>query len=568
MKKLLICAAVFSIVFVSLATAADDVKVPLRFNRWYNYDELTAAMRQLHQAFPNLTRLESIGKSYQGRDMWLLTIANPKTGAEKGKPAMWVDGNIHGNEIQASEVCLYLSWYLLENYGKIDRVTAIVDRAVFHILPSVNPDGRAWFFDQPNTASSSRSGQKPVDDDLDGFFDEDPPDDLDGNGSITMMRKRDPNGDMKTDPEDPRLMIPVKPGEKGEWILLGQEGIDNDGDGRINEDGPGGYDLNRNWGYGWMPNYVQNGAGDFPFSHAEPRNIRDFMVKHPNIIGAQSFHNSGGMILRGPGASSELPFNLSDIRVYDSIGKRGEEMLPFYRYMIIWKDLYTVYGGSINWMYGCLGAFAFTNELDYDELEDTDRDGKVDDRERLKFDDYLRLGVGYQEWQPAKHPLYGDIEIGGWTKYTGRTYATFQREEMLHRNALFALYHAESMPLLAFQDTKVEKLGGGLFRVNVIVENRAAIPTRSAFAVQHKIGRADLARVTGASVTVLQAGTVDDPFLGTASYQEKDPARLWIDAAPGYGILRLQWLVSGSGQVTISYDSEKGGRIEKVLELK
>ena len=59
------------------------------------------------------------------------------------------------------------------------------------------------------------------------------------------MRRKDPFGQYRTDPEDPRLMVRVKPGEKGEWTLLGDEGIDNDGDGKINEDLPGG--CNDRW---------------------------------------------------------------------------------------------------------------------------------------------------------------------------------------------------------------------------------------------------------------------------------------------------------------------------------
>ena len=42
-------------------------------------------------------------------------------------------------------------------------------------------------------------------------------------------------------------------GIRGDWILLGEEGIDNDGDGRINEDGLGGYDMNRAWPSMWKP---------------------------------------------------------------------------------------------------------------------------------------------------------------------------------------------------------------------------------------------------------------------------------------------------------------------------
>ena len=87
-------------------------------------------------------------------------------------------------------------------------------------------------------------------------------------------------------------------------MLLGFEGIDNDGDGLVNEDPPGGYDLNRNWPADWQPNYVQNGSRDYPFQLPETRAVANFLLAQPNVAGVQSFHNAGGMILRGPGAEA------------------------------------------------------------------------------------------------------------------------------------------------------------------------------------------------------------------------------------------------------------------------
>src|SRR5690606_14682359 len=103
---------------------------------------------------------------------------------------------------------------------------------------------------------------------------------------------------------------------------------------RINEDTHGYYDPNRDWGWKWQPDYIQGGAYKYPFSLPETRAVADFVLNHPNIAGAQSFHNSGGMILRGPGAQEDLStYNRQDIRIYDAIGKKGEKMLPGYRYL-------------------------------------------------------------------------------------------------------------------------------------------------------------------------------------------------------------------------------------------
>ena len=108
----------------------------------------------------------------------------------------------------------------------------------------------------------------------------------------------------------------------------------------------------------------QGGAYKYPFSLPENRVLMEFVMAHPNIAAAQSFHNFGGIILRGPGAIEDIgTYNPADIQIYDAIGKKGEELIPGYKYQVIYKDLYTVYGGEVDWFYGSRGVFTFTNEL-------------------------------------------------------------------------------------------------------------------------------------------------------------------------------------------------------------
>ena len=96
-------------------------------------------------------------------------------------------------------------------------------------------------------------------------IDEDGPDDINGDGHITTMRIKDTLGRLRTDPADKRLMITIKPGEKGEWTRLGQEGIDNDGDGLVNEDSEGFVDGNRNWGFNWQASLCAEGGRKLSF---------------------------------------------------------------------------------------------------------------------------------------------------------------------------------------------------------------------------------------------------------------------------------------------------------------
>ncbi|MDZ7721322.1 MAG: M14 family metallopeptidase [candidate division KSB1 bacterium] len=249
--------------------APNNPEVDIAWNRYYDYAEIQDICRQLAKAHPQLVQMSFIGRSVQGRELTLLTVTNAETGPDTQKPAMYVDGNIHANEIQGSEVALYTAWYLAENYGEIEWITDLVDTRTFYIVPSINPDARDYYIHEPNSPHSPRTGLLPRDDDGDGRYDEDPPDDLDGDGNIVMMRKADANGRWTTDPEDPRRMVRAEPDEKGEYTLIGWEGLDNDADGNVNEDGPGYYDPNRNWGIDWQPESVQNGADQYPFSIPE-----------------------------------------------------------------------------------------------------------------------------------------------------------------------------------------------------------------------------------------------------------------------------------------------------------
>ncbi len=566
---LLLCAP-----FAATATAQTRAtnKVDIAWNRFYDYGEIVELCRRLERAWPEFVTLEFIGRSSEGRDLPVLTLNNPRTGPASGKAAMWIDGNIHGNEVQGSEAALYAAWYLLERHGQVEQATRLLDERVFHVCPMVNPDGRAHWFAAANDSSSSRSGTRPTDNDGDGLSDEDPADDLDGDGSIESMRKHVPGaGDWRLDPDDPRVLVRPPPGVKGDWILLGEEGIDNDGDGRLNEDDKGGYDMNRNWPSGWMPNFIQFGAGEWPLCYPECRAVADFVLARPNIAAVQAFHNAGGMILRGPGAESYGEYPRGDVAVYDELGKDGERMLPFYKYMVIWKDLYTVYGGFVNWTYEGLGIFSFTNELwnqgQYFQKAESAPAGDAGER---FFTDKLLLGESFSPWTKANHPLYGEIEIGGDRKMTGRVPPSFMIEEMVHRNAAFCWYHADAMPKVELRGTRVEKLGGDAYALEVVVGNLKPMPTRAALAAQKKIGRPDLLSVGGDDATVVSAAWLTDRFRPARDEMIDDPTpgELRVEQGiAGRGELKVRFILRGRGSVKVRYDAEKGGVVETIVPL-
>jgi hypothetical protein len=554
------------------------IEVPLRFDRYYSYDDVVTALKVLHEAYPKLTKLEVVGKSEESRAIYALTINNPKTGEELSKPGVYVDGNIHGNEIQAGEVCLYYANMLLTKYGENEKITKVVDRNVHYIIPVVNVDGRYHFFEDANTMHSSRSIRVPKDDDNDGLFDEDAPDDLDGDGSITQMRIKDPYGEYKVDPEDKRNLIRIKPGEKGEYTILGYEGIDNDGDGRLNEDAEGYLDPNRNWGYNWEPPYVQRGAGDFPLSGVGLKAMNEWIGKRPNIIIGFAFHNNGGMWLRIP-AEKSINIPQEDVAAFDVIGKNAIKITPGYVYMPSY-DLYPTYGDFDGQLYFVYGIFAFTGELFQRESETyrenvnktqpeeekgNRRGGNPErDREQLKFNDHIAQGELYKEWKKYDHPVYGEIEIGGWVKMSSRLPHPFMLQELVHRNASVVLLAAENTPDISMEVIDVKEIGSNLHQVRVRLKNENGLPSMSKESVNKKIHRQDILKVSGGKVVA--GGKIDDIHLGKVSYKEKKPEIQFL-SVPGYGNVEYQFLVEGKGEITIEYESLKANNMKTSVKL-
>jgi hypothetical protein len=580
MKRTILFFQLFFIVVVAFSGEKGKIEVPLRFDRYYTYEEVNEALTVLHKAFPELTKLEVLGKSEEGREIYALTINNPKTGAELSKPGVYVDGNIHGNEIQAGEVCLYYANMLLTKYKENEKISKVVDRTVHYIIPVVNVDGRYRFFADGNSPNSNRSIRIPRDDDGDGLFDEDATDDLDGDGSITQMRIKDPFGQYKVDPEDSRNLVRVKPGEQGEYTLLGSEGIDNDGDGKLNEDAEGYLDPNRNWGYNWLPDYVQRGAGNFPLSGVGLKAISDYIFARPNIIIGFAFHNYGGMWLRVPSEKSIL-IEPSDIAAYDVIGKEAVKITPGYVYMPAY-DLYPTYGDFSSHLYYLNGAFSFVGELfqreqeTYRDVADKSQAARGNDsqpargssselsREQLKFNDNVVQGELYKEWKKYVHPVYGEIEIGGWVKMSSRLPHPFMLPELVHRNASVVFLAAENAPEISMEVFEVKKIGNNLHQIRVRLQNKSGLPSMSAYSVKSKLYPQDMLKVSGGKV--IAGGKISDARLNKVTYKEKKPEIQFL-SIPGYGVAEYQFLIDGNGEITFNYESLKAKNTSTSVKL-
>ena len=233
----------------------------------------------------DLATLRSIGRSTAGRDIWLVEIGARAGAPLDTRPGLLVVGNLEGDHLLGSALAVETVRYLLSADGQA-AVGDLLQRNVIYVVPRLNPDG---------AESRSRRNARPFDDDNDGRTDEDPAEDLNGDGVIAFIRVPDPAGDYLPAPNHPRLMKRADraKGETGTHKVY-WEGRDTDGDGFVNEDGLGGVDLNRNFQHEYP--YYERDAGVYMVSEPESRALIDFVIAHRNIAAILTFGLSDNLV--------------------------------------------------------------------------------------------------------------------------------------------------------------------------------------------------------------------------------------------------------------------------------
>ena len=253
--------------------------------------------------------------------------------------------------------------------------------------------------------------------------------------------------------------------------------------------------------------------------------------------------------------------------------------------MISWKDLYTTYGDSGEWITQTMGAYFYCAEVFQGESEafkgvserpepGTPREEavrdifseRISDRERIKFSDNVVQGELYKPWKPFKHPDYGDIEIGGWVKMSSRLGAPFMIKDLVHRNAMAVLFTAKHLPEVGLETIEVKALGGNLFRIRTRLANTKAMPTMSYLAQKTNLYPKDMLKVSGTGAKVVAGGLLLDPYRDQVAYR-KDRPEVQFLVVPGFGKVEHQFLVEGKGEVTLRYESRHGGKIVKTVKL-
>lgn len=109
--------------------------------KYHDHEELTRYLRAVSARYPALTALYSIGKSVQGRDLWVMVVSASPYEHMIGKPDVKYVANIHGNEAVGRELLLHLIQYLVTAYDTDSYVKWLLDNTRIHLMPSMNPDG-------------------------------------------------------------------------------------------------------------------------------------------------------------------------------------------------------------------------------------------------------------------------------------------------------------------------------------------------------------------------------------------------------------------------------------------
>ncbi len=576
----------------------------ISWKRYYTYPEWTNMMKDIQKKYPHLAKIESIGKTRMGREQYLMTITAQSTGKHIDKPAMWVDGAIHGNEVNGVTSSLYLIWYLLTRYDYDSYVHELVNNTTFYILPGLNVDAIASYVEFPNTANNPREPYRPEDNDGDGLYDEDQTEDVDGDGELSTMYIEDPKGQYKLSPDKRRFVRISDPLEDGvRYRMIGSEGFDNDGDGLINEDDIGGPDPNRNFPYGWN---LQAG-NPYPMSELCTRNVFEFQLAHPNIFVGFHYHNTGRLIMYQ--TPPDIRKNLTPEQTKEQ-EKQVEERLiemrktnkyaqlvsrrvaPEYQHdMNVQMDIVTtgarilknykpvlsgLSGQAPASTYYMLGAYSYLIELwgmpSFDA--DEDGDGRVSDEEYLKWIDLELTGEGWITPHAVKHPDLGEIWIGGTPKkHMRRTPPARYIEMEAEKNSKFVLYCASQFPKAEIAEVTVLPATSDLHWIEVIVKNDRVYPTFSDRSLKLGLAVKDqLILESSGNVTQLELikeynlfeptklGTRFKPISGkTTEFRLKGKETVVFR-----GLIRLD---GSKGWIKVSVSSKNGGTDSKKVNI-
>ncbi|MCD6475489.1 MAG: hypothetical protein J7K85_04390 [Anaerolineaceae bacterium] len=556
----------------------------LNYNHYFTNEEIKTIIKDWEKEYPGLMKLEEIGRSYEDRPIWCMTLTNKATGPDLEKPAFYVDANIHATELAGPTTALRVAERLLTEYESDEKVKWLMDNTVYYIIPRVNPDGaEAAMAVHPQFVRSSMRPY-PYDEMAEGLHAKD----ITGDGRVLQMRIKDPNGEWKISPQDPRLMMKREPVEvTGEFYRLFVEGELQDYDGDIIKMAPPreGLDMNRNFPFEYQPNGQQKGAGDFAGQEPETMALIKFVVAHPNINAGVTLHTFSRVILRPYSTKPDKEMAVPDLRIYKTMGEIGTKLTD-YRNVSVYHDfLYEpneyITGGFDDWMYDSRGAFTFTMEQwdlptaagikDRKFIEWFEDHPHEEDVQILNYSDEHNA-KGCLPWEKFTHPQLGEVEIGGWDMLY--TWSNPPHELMgaeAKKNAEFMLELGFLMPKLSMVKEEVTALAEDTYAVKLVFENMGYLPTyNSESAKKRKLNRpirAELELPEGGSFVVGKKKVELEHLAGRSNKRAMTSA---MGESPMDNRSKVEWTIKAPKGSIVRYHilTERAGCLHGKLILK
>ena len=476
------------------ASRLDELSLGFR-DRFLAYDELTRQVQAWAAAFPGLCRTTSIGRTPEGRDLWLLTLGPDP---ERARPSAWVDGNMHASELCGSSVALAIAEDILRLHLDQDGpslsapvATSVLD-VRFYVLPRMSPDGAEAVLTKGRYVRSIPRDERPAR--AHAYWRND---DVDGDGLALAMRVRDTGGEMVESSEFPGLLLPRTIDDPPPYYKIYPEGVIENFDG-VNVPSPfflsdNQTDLNRNFPYFWAPDSKQVGAGAFPLSEIESRAVVEFSAQHPEIYLWLNLHTFGGVFIRPLGDKPDAKMNPDDLALYRQLGAWAEELTGYPMVSGCEEFLYEpdtpLHGDLTDYAYHQRGAVAYVVEL-WDLFKQVGFERKkrfVDHYTHLTREDMLKIaawdrdkngGGAIRPWRAFTHPQLGEVEIGGIDARFGLwNPPSSELPGICTKQAAHYLRTAALAPNVVVDAPAIAALSSGLTRVTVTIENRGYLPT-------------------------------------------------------------------------------------------
>ena len=540
----------------------------LTLDHYYLYDEVVSALRGFVRAYPGLCAMDSIGKTYEGRDIWCLTVCNGETGKADEKAAFFMDGNIHSGEVASSMAVLYTLESWLSAYGGDPAVPDLLNRYTIDAVPRISADAAEVYLTTPRVLRGSTEPYYPEDTGIQPW-------DMDGDGEIRQMRVLDPAGKWKAYEKDPRIMLRRGPEDtEGPFYTLVPEGyfkgspedFVNLRAANARED----LDPNRQFPFEWNKDYpdpARPTSGPAPLHDREVGALYDFVMGRPNIAFHMNFHTFGGLHISPAAFCPHLdaPDGEAMRQLGLAMGKRTgykcEGIFPEGA-----KDIAP--GSYTAWEYFERGVMAFVTELwDFHFQADPDRPRDwsmffAESEEQfireaetaLQWDEKQNRGRGFQNWTPFAHPDWSgapgsvSVEIGGWSeKFSKQNPPVHLLEGVCQKAAQAALVGLKALPRLAILslERKAGKEGDELL---LEIANTGFLPTSG-------------------TENAAQKGIGDDLTVTVSGCEAQGENPLKIERLGGYSkrLIRIGAHIAEEADITVTLRGSRCGKTSRTI---